>query len=335
MPTIDSVPLIDITRLEYDADAERSLERACQEWGFFQVIGHGVPDALLHDVHLLMRELFALPYEQKQAIERSAVNHWGYYDRELTKNQRDWKQVFDVGPSITEGPLAGSEPQWPDALPSLQPAIEQYQQYCERLANRLLAAIARTLNTPESTLIDAFKPRHSSFVRLNYYPICDDPSAQLGIHPHTDAGALTVLLQDEQPGLQVLRDGDWYTVQPRSDAFVINIGDIVQVWSNDRYRAPLHRVLANTDGPRYSAPYFHNPAEQYDYAPLASVCEHEKPRYQPINWGAFRAARAAGDYADHGEEIQIAHFRAGAAVPQVYEPPQNMNSIPKVNCRLS
>jgi isopenicillin N synthase-like dioxygenase len=319
MKTLDSVPVIDIGRLEHDPDAARALEAACRDWGFFQVIGHGVPDALLRDVQAQMRLFFALPHEQKLAIERTETNHWGYYDRELTKNRRDWKQIYDVGLAITEGPLAGSLPQWPAALPAFRPALEGYLQHCRQLANRLLAGIARNLEAPEGPLLAAFAPRHSSFVRLNYYPVCDDPSAHLGIHPHTDAGALTVLLQDDQPGLQVLRDGDWYTVTPRADAFVINIGDIVQVWSNDRYRAPVHRVLANTIGPRFSAPYFHNPAESYVYAPLPGVCERTGgPRYRPINWGAFRVARAAGDYADYGEEIQIEHFRDGAAMPPVY-----------------
>ena len=105
------------------------------------------------------------------------------------------------------------------------------------------------------------------------------------INRHTDAGALTVLLQDEQPGLQVQRDGRWRTVEPRRGALVINIGDIIQVWSNDRYPAPLHRVIASTDAPRYSAAYFFNPAYAVDYAPLPGTHGPEDPpHYRPINW---------------------------------------------------
>ena len=92
-------------------------------------------------------------------------------------------------------------------------------------------------------------------------------------------------------------------------ALTINIGDIVQVWSNDRYRAPLHRVLANSSHPRYSAPFFLNPNYQAMYAPLPSALEGRAPLYHPINWGEFRAGRAAGDYADVGDEIQISDFR--------------------------
>jgi len=252
-------------------------------------------------------------------VERTASNAWGFYDRELTKNRRDWKQIFDVG-TLGEGRLAGNVPQWPAALPAFRPTITAFATECERLARHLLGALSVNLGMPADHLGGAFGARHTSFLRLNYYPRCADPAAadapalpdagQLGIHPHTDAGALTLLLQDDQPGLQVHRDGRWYLVAPRRDALVVNIGDIVQVWSNDRYRAALHRVLASRDAERYSAPFFFNPAADAVYAPLPSTCDATHPaRYRPIPWGEFRAARAAGDYADHGEEIQIAHYR--------------------------
>jgi 2OG-Fe(II) oxygenase superfamily len=107
----------------------------------------------------------------------------------------------------------------------------------------------------------------------------------------------------------VMHDERWYLIQPRKNALVVNIGDIVQVWSNDQYRAPLHRVLANASMPRYSAPFFYNPSYATVYAPLPSVCDGaHPPRYRPICWGEFRAARAAGDYADYGEEVQISHY---------------------------
>jgi isopenicillin N synthase-like dioxygenase len=85
-------------------------------------------------------------------------------------------------------------------------------------------------------------------------------SGRLGIHHHTDAGALTLLLQDDQPGLQVYHEGGWHLVEPRADALVVNIGDVVQLWSNDRYQAALHRVLASGKAERYGAPFFFNPA---------------------------------------------------------------------------
>jgi isopenicillin N synthase-like dioxygenase len=129
------------------------------------------------------------------------------------------------------------------------------------------------------------------------------------VNHHTDSGALTLLLQDEQPGLEVFHGNEWHLVEPRRDALVVNIGDIVQVWSNDRYTAALHRGLVSADAERFSAPFFFNPAYSTEYAPLPSTIDaRHPPRYRPIHWGAFRARRAAGDYADHGEYHSISHY---------------------------
>ncbi len=117
-------------------------------------------------------------------------------------------------------------------------------------------------------------------------------------------------MQDAQPGLEVFRNQRWHLVEPRADALVINIGDIVQVWSNDRYRASLHRVVADESAERFSAPFFFNPAYDMNYAPLPSSIDAQHPaRYSAINWGEFREQRAAGDYADYGEEVQISDYR--------------------------
>ena len=309
------IPVIDIGHP--GPNTLRQLDAACREWGFFQIVRHGVSDDLIASMHRAMHEFFALPLEAKRAIERTATNSWGFYDRELTKNTRDWKQVFDVGPDETDGPLAGQRAQWPAALPAFRSTLMAFSDECERLSFWLLSQIASALDRPPEHLDAGFRPRHTSFLRLNYYPTCDDPApgdaplgapGTFGINHHTDSGALTVLLQDDQPGLQVYRDNAWTLVEPRRDALVVNIGDIVQVWSNDRFPAALHRVIANR-AERYSAPYFFNPAPETTYAPLTTA---EPPHYLPIQWGEFRANRTAGDYADYGEEVQISHYRIDA-----------------------
>ena len=187
------------------------------------------------------------------------------------------------------------------------------------LALRLVDVIASNLGMPPGALAPCFRPQHTSFLRLNYYPRCPAPArpvdrstardGHLGVNDHTDAGALTLLLQDEQPGLEVFHDNEWHLVEPRRDALVVNIGDIVQVWSNDRYTAALHRGLVSADAERFSAPFFFNPAYSTVYAPLPSTVDAEHPpRYRPIHWGEFRAHRTAGDYADHGEYHAISHY---------------------------
>ncbi len=286
-----------------------ALDRACREWGCFQLQNHPVDDELCSCVLSGMEQFFALPEKNKLSIERTADNPWGFYDRELTKNVRDWKQIFDIGPDTEDGPFAGASTPWPEQLPGFRNTMEAYSAASEALALILLADIGECLGVQRGTLEKAFGGGDSSFLRLNYYPPCAEPDQHLGISHHTDAGALTVLLPDRQPGLQFMLGDQWHTVLAQPGALTINIGDIVQVWSNDRYRAPLHRVLANERHSRYSAPFFLNPSYDTVYAPLPGALEGSSPHYRPVNWGEFRAGRAAGDYADVGEEIQISDFR--------------------------
>ena len=124
-------------------------------------------------------------------------------------------------------------------------------------------------------------------------------------------------MQDEVGGLQVYKGSRWFPVSPVDGALVVNIGDMVQVWSNDLYRAPLHRVTASAGKERYSVPFFFNPPYNTDYCPLAALTSQDNPpRYSRINWGDFRRQRQLGDYADFGHEIQIADFRRNATVVQ-------------------
>lgn len=315
-----SLPVIGLADLENGNRSLADLDAACRRWGFFQVVDHGIEEPLIARVIEQMDVFFALPRAEKAQILRTRSNVWGYYDRELTKNTRDWKEIFDVGHEQSEGPVAGAVPQWPAQLPDFEETMTGYAVACREVSNRLLAALEINLDVAPGDLLSAFGADDSSFLRLNYYPLCAEPapadaattpeSGHLGINHHTDAGALTVLVQNEQPGLQVYVDGVWKLVEPRPGALIVNIGDIVQVWSNDRYRAPLHRVLASSDHVRYSAAFFLNPYYETNYAPLPSTCDADSPAlYRHINWGDFRARRADGDYADYGQEVQISDFR--------------------------
>src|SRR5262245_8413929 len=310
-----TLPVIDISDLASEA-TRRAIDAACEDWGFFHVIGHGIDEQTIAALKREMRAFFAQPLAAKRAIVRTAENPWGFYDQELTRRTRDWKQIYDYGPP--DGEVL--RPQWPRALPGFRAAIEAFYAACDAVALRLLHVVAFNLGMPETALDRSFRPAHTRFLRLNYYPRCpppDPPDATagakngfLGVNPHTDSGALPLLLQDEQPGLEVLHDGTWHLVEPRRDALVVNIGDIVQVWSNNRYQAALHRALVATDAERFSAPFFFNPVYSAAYAPLpTTIDERHPPGYWPIEWREFRARRAAGDYADHGEYAQISDYR--------------------------
>ena len=307
-----SVPIVHIQDLHSPASLA-AIDRACREWGFFQVTGHGIPARQITEIFTVSRAFFAQSVEQKRSLLRDAENPWGYYDRELTKNRRDWKEIYDYGPAYG-GRIA---PRWPHGPlgARFQAAVLAYYQGCHALALRLLGAIAANLGADADELLGGFRADHTSFLRLNFYPSANAPADQvdsglLGVGEHTDSGALTLLLQDRQPGLEVQRGSRWYPVHPIPGALVINIGDIVQVWSNDRYQAAVHRVTTHPARDRYSVPFFLNPAYDVNYAPLPGTGPAQQPaRYRQINWREFRRLRAAGDYANLGDEIQISHYR--------------------------
>lgn len=305
-----SVPVIDLG----SASAASDIARACRDWGFFQVVNHGVPADLIDAVWAETHAFFARPAAEKRLLCRSRGNPWGYYDSELTKNRRDRKEVFDFT-SDGADPIYGANNRWPATGGRFRETMTDYLEAVTVLSLDLLDAMADGLGLPRGYLRPFFTPKHTGFVRLNHYPVddlhADDARpADLGVHHHSDAGALTVLLQDEVGGLQVHRDGEWHDVPPLPGAFVINTADMLQVWSNDRYRAPVHRVVAMRERDRYSLPFFFNPAAGCEVRPLEDlVTPDDPPRYRPVDWAEFRRRRTDGDYADFGTEVQIAHFR--------------------------
>ena len=301
-----------ITRIDLQQPNIDALRDACAQSGFFRLVGHDLAPGLKRSALAEIQAFFGQATETKRAISRTAQNCWGFYDNELTKNRKDRKEILDIGPDMDEGPLAGARTQWPDSE-AFRVIVGELNDVMHQIALAVTRQVCATLDADFDPL--PYFAHHSSFLRLNYYPLSDNPAdpatewlpedGELGIHHHTDAGAITVLMHDGVAGLQVRQNDAWQLVHAEADELIINIGDIVQVWSNDLYQAPLHRVLASTGDERISVPYFLNPDYSYDYAPLSATT----PKYQPINWGEFRARRSQGDYADYGDEVQISDYR--------------------------
>ncbi|PIN09237.1 Iron/ascorbate family oxidoreductase [Handroanthus impetiginosus] len=275
----ENIPLIDLSpALNPPPDSDNSLSeltakigRACKNWGFFQVINHGVPSKSREKIESVARKFFALPKEEKRKVMRDEVNPFGYYDSEHTKNVRDWKEVFDLA---VEDPIlfpASHEPddtelkalsnRWPENFPEFREACEEYTKEMEKLAFKLLELIALSLGLPKGRFNGFFKDQ-TTRLRLNYYPPCPAPHLTLGFGRHKDSGVLTILGQDDIAGLEVKRkeDGEWILVRPTPDAYIINVADIIQVWSNDEYESVKHRVVANSEKERLSIPYFLYPS---------------------------------------------------------------------------
>jgi len=331
----EPVPIVDFSRLikgEADPQARATIHQACCDSGFFYLSNFGISAEEIAETEQVMRWFFALPAEVKQLSARSEKNSRGYYNNELTKNIRDMKEVFDFGfknnSILPDNDVMNRTQdgwnQWPgnEGAEDFKAVLDHYFERCTTVALRLLEVLTANLGAPVETWKGDFYPQHSSFLRLNYYPVGDPlalekgedaksaDTGSMGVHHHTDAGALTLLLQDDVGGLQVFHENNWKPVPPVPGTLVVNIGDIVKVWSNDLYHAALHRVVASSGQDRYSVPFFYNPVYSADYQPLDEIQGQKvEPHYSTINWGHFRHERQHGDYGDYGDEIQISDFR--------------------------
>lgn len=275
IPIIDLSPISSLDHLPNDNITKTITEvaEACEKWGFFQVINHGIPLEKLEDMKMVARKFFSLPLGEKKKVGKDEENPMGYHDTELTRNVRDWKQVYDYTTKDDKTPIPVSpddlhaakpvKNRWPEDPPEFREVAQEYAKSVQTLGYKLLELIARSLGLSENRLNGFFKDQTTSFIRLNYYPPCPSPHLALGVGVHKDAGGLTILAQDDNvEGLEVRRksDGEWIRVKPIPGAFIINVGDVIQVLSNDKYESVEHRVLVNQEKDRLSIPFFFNPA---------------------------------------------------------------------------
>ncbi len=311
---MDLVPTVDIRNpsgVSLDA-----LDTACADHGFFLLEGHGLDD-LIETTWDSTRAFFASAPANKEAIRRNPEAMLGWYDRELTKRKRDHKEVFDfIDPSIPED---RSPNRWPEAPDDFRTTMTDFFDAFAGLAADTLSLVQSTLGL--SPAVAATHPSHrtTSSVRLNHYPVGDPVSADErdGLNPlgdvalghHTDPGVLTLLLQDDTGGLQAeSREHGWIDVEPRPGTIVVNLADTMQVWTNDRYRAAVHRVVPMTSQSRYSIPFFSNPPRDCVIEPIAELAT-DGGRYRPFAWKEFIRGRSEDNFADYGaDDIQISHY---------------------------
>ena len=296
-----------------DTKTIAELSEACSEVGLFRLVECGIAVDQIDHFFEKSHSFFSLSPETKRAYSRTEEKPLGFFDRELTKNRADWKEIFDLGLESNEK-NAELETPWPAVPVGFRDSTLRWYSHCNHISLTVIQALCVSLGKKPDRLSAYFEPTNTSFLRLNYYPLCSDPATpsedlpeqgHLGIHHHTDAGAVTVLLQDKVAGLQFKHRNEWCLVPTNENELVVNLGDLMQVWSNGIYQSPVHRVLANSQVERFSAAYFMNPIFSTDCLPL----REDKPKYRVLNWGEYRSGRAAGDYSDLGEEIQVDHFK--------------------------
>ncbi|MDG1703484.1 MAG: 2OG-Fe(II) oxygenase family protein [Pseudomonadales bacterium] len=323
---MQSIPVIDFKAFKAGGLAaidQEALVEACEDHGFFLLSNHGC-ETQVNDVFAAAEEFFAMPREQKVAVYRDAENPLGYYDRELTKQRRDQKEVFDfkAGGHISKNPLRHTR--WPVQPATFRPALTEFfaafTDLSEATMGMVLAALGLPADVVATTMETGFGAAHTSAARLNHYPAKDPvpasergsvtPLGDMALHHHTDPGAITLLLQDDCGGLQARsRSHGWIDVPPSAGTIVVNIGDILQVWTNDRCTAGVHRVVPITSpNGRFSIPFFYQPKVDALVEPW--LAGEETPRYRAFSWQEYIRGRVTDNYSDIGEEdIQIDRYK--------------------------
>ncbi len=272
----DVIPVLDMEKADGGprsrAEFLEQLRAAVHDVGFFQLVGHKITDSdrLLE----LSREFFALPERQLEEISILKSPHFrGYSEtgRERTKGTPDHRRQLDIGPELepcVPGPgdpdylwLAGPN-QWPASMPHLRTFLLDWARQLTGVSYRLIRLILAAVETPENFLDPVVTPDPHVHLKLLHYPGSDDtPENTQGIGVHKDLGLLTLLLQDDQGGLQVaVEEGEFIDVPHIPGAFVVNLGELLEVATRGYLRATTHRVVRPGPGvQRYSSPFFYNP----------------------------------------------------------------------------
>ncbi|XP_010922559.1 jasmonate-induced oxygenase 2 isoform X1 [Elaeis guineensis] len=288
------IPIIDLGGLAGDSGERQATMQemwdACKEWGFFQVVNHGVSLDLVEKMRKLWKEFFHLPMEEKKAYANSPKTYEGYGSRLGVAKDAilDWTDYFffHLYPDSVK-----NLDKWPLRPETLRGTTEEYGRELVKLCRVLLKVLSIGLGLDEGYLQKVFGGDDiGACMRVGLYPKCPQPELTLGLSPHSDYGGLTILLADERVnGLQVRKGDAWVTVQPAPGAFTVNVGDQIQVISNSVYRSVEHRVIANSVEERLSLAFFYNPRGDLAIGPAPElVTPQNPPLYRTIIFEEYR-----------------------------------------------
>lgn len=323
VPTIDISAWVGPGSPDARAAVVAAVDHACRTVGFMQVVGHGIPQAVIDDLRSGLDEFFALPLDAKKRYVRPAAENRGYSPPKSESlsyslgvdpvtRMNDFFEAFNVGTSWREYPGTAAtaddyaENTWPDDTELFEPAVSTYYDEARRVAQTLTRVFAAALRVPDDFFGDVTD--HSiDVLRMNNYalpPGSIELGAELtGMGEHTDFGLVTVLWADRVAGLQVLGlDGSWNDVVPAEGALLVNLGDVAARLTNDKWLSTLHRVKPPViDGSierRRSAAFFHDGNADAVVGPLPHFVTPEAPAvYEPVTVRDHIAAKLAGSRA--------------------------------------
>ena len=298
----DDIPVIDLAALRAGEPPARTIEaidRACTDVGFFYLVGHGFDMALCERLQAAAATFFAQAQSVKLEIGLDASMRGYlplYYHSQITEDfaGTSHQEGFWIGADFGNDcrPPLEAPNRWPAQPLELRRCMEAYLADIEALAARLGQCFATALGQADDFYATRFA-RPTSRLKLNHYPPQHNPERidNIGVVPHTDSGAFTILWQDANGGLEVRsKSGEWVGAPPLEGSFVVNIGDILQYWSNGRYSSTQHRVINRHGADRYSIPYFVNPGADTEVRALDgrnSCAAFNYGDYQQEKWRSF------------------------------------------------
>ncbi len=310
VPVIDVAPWFGGDKTARDALA-RQVDAACREWGFLIIKGHGIDPELMQQVKDATYAFFDLPQSEKNRIAAAAraSGGRGYYPL-VSKSHARTRGVKDAPGDLRESFIAGGAPPagidsnaaarffasnvWPQEPAAFQSVWEAYFAACTGLTGELMRICARALAMPDTYFDDKIDVPTSTLV-TQFYPAQDMPPlpGQIRSGAHTDYGTITLLMTEDRPGgLQVMgMDGEWHDLKPVPGAFIVNLGDMMACWTNDRWRSTLHRVVNPPSGAgaaarRLSIVYFHTPNHDALIECIPSCTDAANPpKHAPIHAG--------------------------------------------------
>ncbi|KAG6760195.1 hypothetical protein POTOM_036698 [Populus tomentosa] len=289
-PNSSEIPVINFSLLvNGDEDERRKLDLACKEWGFFQITNHDVSEEVIKQMKAAVAAFFELPLEEKRNYAMAANDIHGYGQGFVVSEHQklDWCDLMFL---VTSPPKYKKMKYWPVTIPGFKEAVEQYSAEILKLTEDIFANMSLLMGMDK----DALKRLHGAMmkqgIRMNYYPACSRPELVLGVGPHSDASSITFLLQDDDiTGLQIRHEEGWVPVKPIPNAIVVNIGDVIESWSNGVYKSIEHRAVTSVTAARMSIATFVIPDDDVELGPVETmVDDYNRPvMYKSIKYGDY------------------------------------------------
>ncbi|EXB51040.1 Flavonol synthase/flavanone 3-hydroxylase [Morus notabilis] len=275
---IPEIPVIDLS----DPDEENLVCRiaeASREWGFFQAVNHGIPTEVIRRLQEAGTEFFGLPQEEKEVYAKpedaKSIEGYGTKHQKIVNGKKPWgDHLFHrIWP-----PSRINYQFWPKNPPSYREVNEEYGTHVRGFADKVFRSLSLGLGLEADAMKEAFGGEELEYMlKINYYPPCPRPDLTFGVLEHTDMSTLTILVPNEVPGLQVLKDNHWIDAKYVPNAIIVHMGDQIEVASNGYYKSVLHRTTVNKEKARMSWPVFLEPPPEFVVGPIPQLLNDQNP----------------------------------------------------------